>query len=183
MVHQAPKTVLSTRSCHKWEQDRVKQGIKYLACDGSWGTRAEREIGEGGQIFLAVGRKPLTQRPGEDGVERLGLCGWRRKYGPGVGRWGWYSQGAGRVEGALWGHQWLLYLVHSTHSRQAARDVTVTGEVKTIWAILLIQNIVISMSLQLAHSHFPRLKLFSHTGILHVSYLFLNVLIFWILSR
>ena len=160
MVRQAPKTVLSTRSCHKWEQDRVKRGIKYLACNGSWGTRAE--IGGGGQIFLAVGRKPLTQRPGEDGVERLGLCGWRRKYGPGVGRWGWCSQGAGRVEGVLWGYRWLLYLVHSTHPRQAARDVTLTGEVKTIWVMpshpehsYQYVSLVSSFSLPLVKISFP----------------------------
>lgn len=40
------------------------------------GEQEQKEkLEEGGRFFLAMGRKPLTERPGEDGMERLGLCG------------------------------------------------------------------------------------------------------------
>ena len=93
------------RTC-KWEQDRVKVSIKYLACSGSWGTRVGRRSQGKEQVFFTMGKKPLTQAWRGLGW-RLGLCGWSRKWGPGTGRWGWYSQGAGCVVEALWGHHWL----------------------------------------------------------------------------
>lgn len=53
----------------------VNPGIKYLACDGSWGMgggplgrlKQEGEVRVSGEVFLAMERKPLTQSPGDAG--------------------------------------------------------------------------------------------------------------------